>query len=436
MIRRRPGGDGRGTVPEVAERPRWDIIIAGAGPAGSRAAELLARHGASVLLLDPKAPWEKPCGGGLTAAALRNTPELRELASDAETIDELLVICPSGASIVLPLRDPYLVVSRLRLSQWGLERAREAGAVLLRESVRTADRDARGWRIIDSQGEVHYARRLVAADGANSKLRRLLAHDLRPELAPVRVAYPAHGTPAGRAVFLFLAAADGYLWDFPRPDRHSVGIGVLARTFGREALDQAIAQYRLAETGETAPAEHHGAVIATSSWSSGSFELLGGRDYALLGDAAGLADPATGEGIDYALRSASLAAKVFSDEGSFRQYPAAVRAEFGREMRRARLVRERLYRPAAVDWIVRWARRSPRGALVLMSLFDAVNEHRSLRRAVVRGLFSRIPRGHPARAVCACPDGKGEPMPADGRGQSAVEPEDDAGVASKRAVSA
>ena len=45
-----------------------DVLIAGAGPAGSRAAELLARRGATVVLLDPRAPWEKPCGGGLTAA--------------------------------------------------------------------------------------------------------------------------------------------------------------------------------------------------------------------------------------------------------------------------------------------------------------------------------------------------------------------------------
>lgn len=49
----------------------WDFVVAGAGPAGSRAAELLARTGASVLLFDPKAPWEKPSGATFVAAALR-----------------------------------------------------------------------------------------------------------------------------------------------------------------------------------------------------------------------------------------------------------------------------------------------------------------------------------------------------------------------------
>ncbi len=404
-------GFDRGLGEVRAGRREWDIIVAGAGPAGSRAAELLAEHGASVLMLDPKAPWEKPCGGGLTAAALRNTPELRELASGGDTIREVLVIAPSGASVVLPIRDPYVTVSRLRLSQWGLERAEAAGAVFLRASVRSANRDAGGWSITDSEGGVHSGHRLIAADGANSRLRRVLAPGLRPELAPVRVSYPESGAPEGRAVLLFLAAAEGYLWDFPHPERHSVGIGVLARTFGRDALDEAIAQYRLAESGESGVAEHRGAVIATSRWFSGSFDQLGGHDYALLGDAAGLADPATGEGIDYACRSASLAARAFSRDGGFERYPTAVRAEFGKEIRRSRRLREKLYRPAVADRLVRWARRSPRGALVLMSLFDAVNEHRSLRRGVAHGFLSRIPPHHPARRVCACPDGDSELAP-------------------------
>ncbi|MCR4341777.1 MAG: FAD-dependent monooxygenase, partial [Gemmatimonadaceae bacterium] len=63
---------------EREERLRYDaeIAVVGAGPAGARAAELLAREGADVLLLDPRAPWEKPCGGGLTASAFHDFPQL------------------------------------------------------------------------------------------------------------------------------------------------------------------------------------------------------------------------------------------------------------------------------------------------------------------------------------------------------------------------
>lgn len=88
---RRTGGAGAATPspadPAVTAGSRdlgpapgpWDVAVVGAGPAGSRCAELLAHRGVGVLLLDPKAPWEKPCGGGLTAAALAHTPELHEL---------------------------------------------------------------------------------------------------------------------------------------------------------------------------------------------------------------------------------------------------------------------------------------------------------------------------------------------------------------------
>lgn len=403
--KRRNGGNGAGQA--GGSRPaHHDFVVVGAGPAGSRAAELLAQRGASVLLLDPKAPWEKPCGGGLTAAALRHTPELRELTADTHTIRELLVVAPSGASVVVPLGEPYETVSRRRLATWGLERATAAGARFVGEAAGLVERQRAGWRIVDSAGDIHRSRWLLAADGATSRLRGQLAPGFRPELAPLRVAYPTRGAPDGRAVFLFLPAAEGYLWDFPRPAHHSVGIGVPPGTFGRAALDDAILQYRVAEAGDRETAEHRGAVIATSQWESGGFEDLGGPDFALLGDAGGLADPATGEGIDYALRSAALAARAFEPGVGFERYPAAVRAAFSEEMRRARLLRRRLYQPWVAERLVRWARRSPRGARVLMSLVDAVNEHRPLRGAMLAALFTRVPAGHPARAVCDCPDGQ------------------------------
>lgn len=59
----------------------FEIGILGAGPAAARAAELLADAGAELILLDPKAPWEKPCGGGLTAGTLHQVPELAELCT-------------------------------------------------------------------------------------------------------------------------------------------------------------------------------------------------------------------------------------------------------------------------------------------------------------------------------------------------------------------
>lgn len=383
----------------------WDFAVVGAGPAGSRAAELLARRGASVVLLDPKAPWEKPCGGGLTASVLRHTPELAELGDVGQTVREVEVVAPCGASVVVPVRTPYLVVNRLTLSLWGLERAQSAGATFLRTAVLHVERSKGEWVLEDSVGGAHRARWLVAADGAASRLRRQLAPLLRPELAPTRVVYPSNGTSPHRAVFRFFSAADGYLWDFPRPDRHSVGVGVAPGTFARAALDGALLQYRLAETGVDAQADSAGAVIATSLWQSGRVTDLGERDYALLGDAAGLADPATGEGIDYALRSAAIAAESFSESEGFTRYPSRLSRALHREMWRGRLVRKWLFHPGAADALVRRARQSPRGALLLMALVDAINEHGSLRRAVARALWPGRSDASAAEVVCDCPDG-------------------------------
>lgn len=387
---------------------KWDLIVAGAGPAGSRLAELLAGTGMRVLLLDPRAPWEKPCGGGLTGAALVNTPELRELTGQAETIREVLTIAPGGTSVVVPLRQPYLVVSRLALATWGMERATAAGAVLRPVALTELARAPDGWTVTDSAGGVYRARWLVGADGAASRVRSRVAPGFVPELAPTRVAYPAHGAPPGRAVFQFLPRAKGYIWDFPRQGHHSVGIGVAPRTFRRPALDDALGQYQAAESGEPEIRDpHRGAVIATSEWIKGGFSDLGGRDFALLGDAAGLADPATGEGIDYALRSAALAAQVFSSMAGFRGYPAAARRAFGREMRRARMVRRWLYHPALADQLIRRARRSPRVALLLMALSDSLNEHGSISQALWRAMRGNLKELHAARLVCECPDGDG-----------------------------
>lgn len=390
----------------------WDVIIVGAGPAGSRAAELIARDGLRVMLCDPKAPWEKPCGGGLTAAALVNTPALRELEDRTQSVHEILTIAPSGASVVVPLRHPYQVVSRAVLAAWGLGRATRAGAVFNPAAIVKLRRLPDGWVVEDRNGISYRARRLIGADGAASRVRGVVAPGLKPELAPTRVVYPTVGSPPGRAVFQFLPRADGYVWDFPRPGHHSVGIGVAPRTFNRAALDEALDQFQLAETGSSMNgAEHHGAVIATSAWSSGTFGDLGSTDYALVGDAAGLADPATGEGIDYAFRSAALAASRLNAETGFAAYPSAARQAFGAEMWRGKLVRRGLYLPAVADRLIRGARHSPRAALLLAAMCDAINEHGSLSGALWRAIRGTATDRRVARAICECPDGIGASDP-------------------------
>ena len=361
-----------------------DFLVAGAGPAGSRAAELLARRGARVMLLDPKAPWEKPCGGGLTAAALAHTPDLQSLHGQWQLVHEMFLATPSGATVTVPLRRPFAVVSREVLGRWGLERATAAGTRFVARALRSAERLAGGWRVTDGQGEVYRTRWLVGADGAASTLRPRLAPRLKPELEPTRVAYPATGAPPGVAALLLFPRCGGYLWDFPRPGHHSVGIGVAPGVFARKMLDWVIAQYGAWEKDGVVP--HQGAAIATTVWQSGRFADLGSGDYALLGDAAGLADPVSGEGIDYALRSAALATDAFDERHGFARYPVAARHAFLPEILRSRVVQHLIYRPAVIEFLIHGARRWPWAAVATMALADVVNEHLPLGGIVRRAL--------------------------------------------------
>lgn len=82
------------------------VGVLGAGPAGARAAELLAKRGADVVLLDPKVPREKPCGGGLTPSAFDEIPELEELKPSARAIERARVEVSSEEGFSVDLERP------------------------------------------------------------------------------------------------------------------------------------------------------------------------------------------------------------------------------------------------------------------------------------------------------------------------------------------
>jgi len=108
----------------------FDVIIVGAGPAGSFAAERLALAGVSVALFDGRPPGEpKACGGGVTSKALKAWPHLLEAVG--RTIDELDMYSPSGKHLHMKLEEPFAVYSRIAFDTFLRERARVAGATVV-----------------------------------------------------------------------------------------------------------------------------------------------------------------------------------------------------------------------------------------------------------------------------------------------------------------
>jgi flavin-dependent dehydrogenase len=154
----------------------YDVLIVGAGPAGSFAAERLARGGARVALFDGRPPGEpKACGGGVTSKALKAWPHLLEAVG--RTIDEIDMYSPSGKRLHLKLDEPFAVYSRIAFDTFLRERAREAGAHIFAEKVsaRGFKQTDAGWVVQTQSGAEFSCKWLVGADGANSPIAKKLA---------------------------------------------------------------------------------------------------------------------------------------------------------------------------------------------------------------------------------------------------------------------
>jgi flavin-dependent dehydrogenase len=369
-----------------------EVGIVGAGPAGARVAERLAARGVDVLLWDPRAPWEKPCGGGLTAALTDAVPEIADVLPSARVIEHVRVTTDGDVPpLEVRLRRPIHVIARQTLGAWQIDRARAAGAQLLSARVRSIAHDpSGGWSVgfRDMGARASRVRCLVGADGAASTVRAAAAPNLRVALEPTRLTYVPADRGHSEMVLRFEKGVDGYAWDFPRPAHRSVGAaaapGSAAGT--RARLESAVVA--IAAPGD-AGAIRQGAVVGSALYPMRrGYPDIGGADFALLGDAAGLADPATGEGIANALRSADLAAEAFLRDRSFRRYGALVAARLGAELRDARWLRYLLYTRGYAVRLLSGARGRPSFSRISESLINGANEHRSFARQMLTALLA------------------------------------------------
>jgi len=353
------------------------VGVVGAGPAGARAAELLAKLGAEVLLFDPRIPWEKPCGGGLTFSAFHSIPDLGGVIPLTQRIESVRVE-GVGTTLTIPLERPLYILSRTALARWQLERATAAGATLLQTAVRGIGRVKGGWELELAEQQSKRVELLVGADGAASRVRRSIAPELQIELAPTRVAYvPGPGTNPGQIGLRFFPDAQGYAWDFPRPDHRSIGIGIAPGIWSRPRMDEEVNRYCSAVGAvDFVDVARAGAVIGTAARRHDRrYTWIGRESWALLGDAAGFADPATGEGIQNALRSAKFLAEAYAENRRFSAYASIARKHFDREFAISRQIRKLLYTGTFTNQLIEFAARSPSGYAIVRALMDGGNVH-------------------------------------------------------------
>jgi geranylgeranyl reductase family protein len=358
-------------IVQVMTNEKFDVLIVGAGPAGSFTAEALARGGVRVALFDGRPANEpKACGGGVTSKALKAWPHLLEAVG--RIVDDLELYSPSGKKLYLKLQEPFAIYSRTAFDSFLCERARRAGAHIFTERVSLQPRanGEENWTVQSRNRDVWKAPLLVVADGANSRIAKQLAGPLPPSEMEVAFGYraPLPQSETAPTVVAFLPKWAGYAWAFPRVDHISFGIATSQDAFDHAALDRLLWDFMLGyyrqrtdatarlwttrqrdealdaaiKTELTTKAERYAARIpglAAKTWDT---RRASGDGWALLGDAAGFADPVTGEGIYYALRSAELFALAYL-EGRIADYERRWREDFGGELRRAAEMRARFY---------------------------------------------------------------------------------------------
>jgi geranylgeranyl reductase family protein len=292
---------------------RYDAIVVGAGPAGSTCAYRLAAAGASVLLLDrARFPRDKPCGGGVTGRAARLLPfSIAPVVED--TVTSVRMRLRYGSWFERGEGEPLvLMTQRIRLDSFLAEQAVAAGAELRDGAKVEAVEALRGGVEVTAGGERLGAEALVGADGVNGLCARRLGLGGNQAVGVAlegNVPYDRLGEGyRGLAVLELGLVPGGYGWVFPKGDHANVGIG---------------------GWGSQGPGlrGHLGALCAAHGVVLGDLEdvrgyrlplrsprstLARGRA-AVVGDAAGLVDPVSEDGMFEAFLSGKLAAAAALD---------------------------------------------------------------------------------------------------------------------------
>lgn len=347
----------------------FDLVVAGAGPAGSAAAFTAARAGLRVCMVDKAAfPRDKLCGGGLTARCRATFETVFGEALPLAIVGEStrMRFCMAGSE--LSRMDGWLGLTMRRAFDAHMAAmARARGAMLIEgDAVETLDEAARTVRL--KSGRVLSYRWLIGADGVSSAIAKQLygrAFDPATIGFGLEVEAPRADMPyTDEMVEIDFGAADwGYGWVFPKTESITIGVGGVHRR--NPDMREKLKAYLVGKGLDPDRYRIKGQYLPF-----GDGRPTPGRGRVLLaGDAAGFVDPITGEGIGYAMESGAAAALAVAEAAkagapdralahylrgarpirrSMRQargwrlliFPSRIKGLFARAFGRARLVRQ------------------------------------------------------------------------------------------------
>ena len=333
----------------MGERAQWDVAVVGGGPAGLAAASAAAATGARTLVLErAQHPRYKTCGGGLIGASLAAVGA--QLAVPAkEQVRAATFTLRGGREFTREHDEPIVaMVMRDEFDAALLARAQERGAVIRqRAPVRALDQAADRVSVRLADGSAVTAAVVVGADGSAGVSAkhvgvRFAQVDLGLELE-IAVPEPLRRQWAGRLLLDWGNIPASYAWVFPKDGRLTVGV-IAARGNGdatRDYLREFVARLNLGSFEVLRDSGH-----LTRCRAEGA-SLRAGR-VLVAGDAAGLLDPWTREGISFALRSGALAGEFAAKaaaagrpqdaEASLDEYAAAIGRVLAPDMRAGRVL--------------------------------------------------------------------------------------------------
>ena len=389
-----------------------DAVVVGAGPGGSAAAHFLSRRGLDVVLLDrAEFPRDKTCGDGLTPRALRVLQQMNILDDVARMgcpVEGYEVVAPNGRATRAAIVGPHaaLVVPRLALDELLLRRAIASGA-RFEGGVKVSHLEPRhdGARVIADNGRTIDARVAIVATGAaTSVLTRSGILKRKPRaLLAARAYFEDIQREVARQFQLRFDGVPmpGYGWVFPiGRNAANVGVGFLPHKRSQTAthvfdhfLRQPTLKALLNGARQTGPLK--GYPIRVDFLTSPTFA----ERTLLVGEAAGLVNPLTGEGIDYALESGLIAADhiLHSDlrEAWELEYDRLLRQRFGRIFQFSEWIRDWYCKPLLLNLLVPLANRRPELRQLLASIVLGEREPRGYGPATMAArLVAYLARHH------------------------------------------
>ncbi len=327
-----------------------DVIVIGAGAAGSTAAFHLAEAGIKVSLLEKNASTLiKPCGGGMASAVQDWFPfDLKPVVD--EVIQKVEFSWCLEDQVIADLQDstPFWIVRRERLDSFLIEKAINAGAELFRPfEVSSLKKVERYWRITSKDGKELEAKAVVIADGSNSPWPKAfgLGPKAQHHAATTSVRLERRGTlKEGTSRFDFGLVHHGFTWAFPLSGGVNIGVGTF---IGNNQSDSQTVLEKVLPSLGFDPKEGEKQESLLRVWNG--HHSLHGEGIIAIGDAASLCDPFLAEGLRPALISgceAALSIKNWlkGDANDLSSYSSAMKRRWGNSMAWGKRIAQVFYR--------------------------------------------------------------------------------------------